>query len=420
MTELEEELDLRRYFLAIWYFRYWIVGATILATFSSFIIITLQPKTYKTTALITVLNPQTVELESLTDETLDPRFQTVSKQDPLINAYPELALSDEVLQQLLIQIEPQIAEINSIDDLREILGTEKGEAPALLKLVVYYPDNVQAALIANAWAELFVPWANELLGQQSTQRLRILEDQLHEAELAFETTENVFIEFQGINQFPVLSNELTSTIEAQVEYLNELRRTEFLLQDAQNLRAQIAAQQNVSAVTFIDQLTLLNLQLRTFNAEATSVDLQVSTNDILLEESKTTQVALLDRLIETLEHNIDLIDLRLTEIEAKILTLQQASQAAELENGRLLRNRALADEEYTALTRMVIEERISTQDLQGGVQLVSRSAVPRFPESKGRLLKTAIAGAVTFFGIIFLIIALTWWQQLSKENAEVS
>lgn len=414
---MEEEIDLRPYIEALLQRWVWIGAAAVLAAVAAFAIASIQPPTYTATALVSVINPQGVELESLTAENVDPRLRTITSADPFASVYPELAVSDKMLQDLLAEMGPQLEDVENLDDLRELLEATPGSGSSLLRFRVQYKDAELAAQLANRWARLFVPWANELFGRQGLQRLETFEMQLAQASDELAQAEDALTAFQAANRVAVLSRALAAATQTQADYLDAQRRLQFLLQDARNLRDQLTARPATVGVTLADQLTALNLQLRAFGAEtAVPLELQVASTDTLTGDSRQAQIAFLDSLIATLEAHAGQIETRLAELEPQILALQQQNQEAQTENDRLLRRRSAANEAYTALTRRVVEERISTQDLVNGVRLVSESAVPVQPESRGRLTTTALAFVAGLMVSSLVILGNMWWREANGRN----
>src|SRR5690554_5645089 len=116
--DLYEELDLRPYIMALVKNWMWIIGAGLLAGLIAFGVSSLLPPTYEATALVAITeNRQIIQF--------DPRFENVQVSQPL-GAYPELALSDELLSQLLEEVGPSLAEVNTVQELRDLLETEAG------------------------------------------------------------------------------------------------------------------------------------------------------------------------------------------------------------------------------------------------------------------------------------------------------
>lgn len=377
---MEEEIDLRPYLEALFKRWYWIVGVALAAGIAAFVLSSLLPPTYEATALVVVTSPQQVVLYSLTQDTFDPNFSSVDEAMPLLRSYPELATSDEIMQQLLNHLDLPISEIEGVDELRRILQAEAGDDPSLLRLTAQYDDAQTAADIANTWAALFVPWVNNTYGVINDQRLRFFEMQLSNVTNDVEQAELELITFQATNRAVLLQNSLNSHTDTLANLLDEQQILILLLRDTEQLKMQLTSFGENDEVNLAYQLTALNLQLRTFNAEIpTGVQLQLEPEATLTGNNREEQLNFLNTLQNSLIERQTQIEGELTTLEPKILTLQQELQTAVTEEQRLQRSLTKVQETYTALARRVDAERISTNDTSGGVSLASNSAKPQKP-----------------------------------------
>ena len=398
---MEEEIDLRPYAEAVINHWYWIIGAGLLAAIVAFGISSLITPTYQATALVAIAEPrQRVQF--------DPRIETVSESQPL-KAYPELAMSDEVLSNLLEQV--TLDDVTNLTELQNILEAEPGSDPSLLRLSVSYNDPTAAASLANKWADLFVDWANEIYGFQGGDQLRFFEDQLSEAETELATAEQALIAFQAQNRSSTIANKLSALTRAQASYLNAQQDITFLVQDVQALRTQLERQSNSGVVSVADQITVLFLEMKAFNVEtAVPLQLQFDTTQMLTQQSKQEQIQFLDNLLETLAEQLSGIDEAVATLEPQILVLQKEEQETETGNGRVTRNFKIAEDTYTILARKVEEERITSQDSSSGVRMASETAVPQFPVSPRRLLNTLTAAVLGLAIAALGVFVIAWWH----------
>lgn len=400
---MEQEFDLQPYLSALLRNWYWIAGAALAAAAIAFLVSSVLPPTYATTALVAITNPQ----ERIQ---FDPRFETINDERPL-QAYPELATSDELLQTLLEHLNPPIDDIHSIEDLRQTISAEPGKDPSLLRLKASLGDAEDSARLANSWAELFVRWANDIFGDQNSNQLAFFESQLVQARADLEASEEALVDFQSENRTAILTNELDALKLTQASYLDDTRALAFLIQDIQDLRSQIASQNSGSAVTFADQLTALLLQIEAFGADMTSpLQVDASTTGILTTADRREQLAALDGLLITLNERLDTTARRLLELEPQLLETQRQLQEIQTEQTRLTRDVEVYTETYTALARKVEEERISSQDLSSGVRLASKAAVPRKPVGPQRLINTAVAAVLGLAVGALGVLVVSWWR----------
>jgi uncharacterized protein involved in exopolysaccharide biosynthesis len=402
---VEEEIDLRPYVEALLQHWIWIMAAGVGTAVLAFIISSLLPPTYEATALVAV----TSERERIQ---FDPRFETEAEQQAL-SAYPELAVSDELLQKTLDELEEIGRNIETVQQFRSSISAEAGSDPSLIRLTVSHQSATAAATIANVWAEQFVGWANEIYRDSNTTQLLFFEEQLAAAEAELAATEEALVGFQARNRGNIVDDRLTALHEVQVNYLADRQRLTFLMQDIAGLRAQLAARSDNAVVTVADQVAALNLQLRAFNAEendSLGLQLQLAPDVSLTSSNRTDQLAYLDELVATLQTRLEEIEANLATLEPQILALQEEKQMLQAEETRLERNVSVADETYIALARKVDEVRITSQGQSNDLRLASRSAVPVDPVAPRRLVNTAVAGILGVLLTVFVILTRLWWS----------
>lgn len=404
---MEQEIDLRPYMKAVIDKRYWILGFAVLGMLLGLGLSLIMNPTYEATALVAVTVPrERVEF--------DARIQTVVDNLPL-QAYPDLAMSDQLLVELLQQL-PDGHSL-TLTDLRRMVSANSGADPSLVNLTVEYTDPAFAAEAANLWATLFVSWANQIYGYQGDEQLLFFEAQYDDARSQLEAAEEALTDFQGRNRSAILANELAAVQQTQADYLAKQRQTDLILQDIESLLAQ---EQGDAAA--IDQLASVLLQVRALGGVPTNIESsapwQLQLNlEALSAAAPTEQRAILLNLRDMLVTQGDQIEERLAGVEPEILAVQEEMQAAMVEEGRLQRDVEVAIETYTTLARTVDEKRITSQDTTSGVKLASRTAVPERPSSPNVILNALIAGVAGLVLATLAVIALHWWRT-ERDAAE--
>lgn len=396
---MEEEIDLRPHIEALLTNWLWIAGTGFVLAVVVYVISLLISPTYQATALVAIAEPrQRVQF--------DARIETVAESQPL-KAYPELALSDGVLTNLLAQ--DAVDATMTLEELQDILEAEAGSDPSLLRLVVSHQNPETAASIVNQWAELFVNWANQVYGFQGDAELLFFQEQLQQAEVDLTTSEQALIDFEARNRTVIVNNELAALQSAQADYLNMQQEISFLIQDVNALRSQLT--QDGSNITVADQITALFLEMKAFNVETdVPLQFQFDTLESLTQQTQEEQIRFLTNLGETLSGRVTEIEGEVAELEPQILALQEEAQNLALENGRLGRNHNIAKDTYTALARKIEEERITSQEVSSGVRLASRSAVPINPVAPRKLINAVVAGSMGVLIAVFVILTRGWWR----------
>ncbi len=162
------------------------------------------------------------------------------------------------------------------------------------------------------------------------------ETQLAEAEEALFDAQISLSEFQAINQTQIITSTLNVYEQQYTDLLLKQIKIEQLLENATTLRDQMLEQPPAVSVSYADQLTYLQLQLQTFNDESISPTiLQLNTQENLTTENRSNHVGIIDGLIHTLEEKSLQTEVNVTELEPKILALQQEGQTALFELSHL-------------------------------------------------------------------------------------
>jgi len=210
---MDDEIDLRPYIELLLKRWYWIVGVAALAGVIAFVASSLMPPTYEATALVAV----TQSRESVQFE---PRIRTVEEGNTPLSAYPELAMSDGLITELLEELNSTPSDVNSTAELRQIVEAVPGSNPSLVRLKVRHGDPRSAADIANIWAGLFVTRANAVFDDQNSTQVQFFEEELEKARDELEAADEALIDFEGRNRTLIIGNELEALLEMQADYLH--------------------------------------------------------------------------------------------------------------------------------------------------------------------------------------------------------
>jgi len=383
---MEDEIDLRKYVDVLIRQWKWIVGLAIVSGLAAFIVSSLIAPTYEATALVVVTRSR-YQLQ------FDPRIETVAQPQQAYRAYPELALSDDLVLQVMERLGGELnTDERDLESFRMRLSARAGADPTLVRLAATGTDPNQAQAIVNAWAALYVAYANELYQQQSNS-VTFFEAQVAEASQELEKAEQALIDFQARNPINVVEAQLESKQMALSDYLAADRTISLIIQDARSLQQQLAQQDDNAPVTLADELAALYLQVDALNAQASvPIQLQIGGSGSLASRTVSEQVALLDALINALQDKAIEIRREIDALEPEILELQEAQQAAQVELDGLTRIRDVADDTYSTLARKLDEVNVAAQDESGEVRLASQAAVPTDPVSPRKALNTVFGG----------------------------
>jgi uncharacterized protein involved in exopolysaccharide biosynthesis len=400
---MEDTIDLRPYFGAI--LRYWwvIIVAAALAIVIAASLYSNQTD-YKATAWVAISEPsQRLQF--------DPRIESTQEADLLLEAYPELALTDELLIQLLpTATERTAGAIEDLTALRSLLSVETASAPRLMRMTVKHADPQLAADLANLWAERFAA-AVENIYRNPGGQVEFYQAQLAQSDAELRAAEEALVAFQARSRQGLAQNELNALLELQVAYLADQRALQLLLADIQALRSQLLVNSSPT-ITYADQLTALTLQMEAYDSFADLVpsqfQFQLNPTGDLTTSDRATQLQLLDELSQAVEASLNAAGSQLPALESQIFMLQSEYQVTVNEFDRLTRQREVAQDTYDTLARKLDEVRIGSEDQGSDVQIASRATVPTTPARTNPII---LFGAATVLGgllAVAFIAFLTW------------
>jgi uncharacterized protein involved in exopolysaccharide biosynthesis len=409
----EDEIDLRKYVEVLLRHWPWIVGCALVAAIVAFAVTAMMDPTYEASAVVLITEPR-YQMQ------FEPRFETVDQWQPAYKAFPELATSDGVLEEVVAAYEPSPeAQIERwrLTALKGMVKASSEGDPSLVKLTVSCGSAEDAAALANVWAEKLVERGNEIYSEGEDD-VTFFQEQTAQAEEALDDAEEALVGFRARDRASIVSAQLSSYRQTQSDYLADQRTIAYLVQDIEGLRDQMAQQPDDQPASLADDLTTLYLQVKAFNAEAaTPIQLQVNSAESLSQKSRSEQSAFLADLVETLEAKSATIEERLTDLEPRILELQEELQTIETEEEGLKRAQTLAQETYMTLSRKLEEARIAAQEENGVLQVGSQAAVPENPSGPSKKVNTALAGAVGLMVGVFGVFVRNWWRE-DEEGAE--
>ncbi|MCL4562604.1 MAG: Wzz/FepE/Etk N-terminal domain-containing protein [Chloroflexi bacterium] len=420
--ENEIEIDLQKYVRAL--IRSWkiLIGVPILFAVAAYLVFSFFPVKYETTAMVAVTQSRYVY-------NFDPRVTSTENILPNYKAYPVLAMSDDILSNLLIQWKNKPAGISTPDDLRKILSANLGADPSLVNLTVQYKDPKVAADLANLWASIFIPNARGTFSGQGENQVQFFGDQLAQSKTELDKAEKALVDFQSTNQVQILTNELNSLLQSQTEYLARKRNLQYLDQDIQALNEQLGTQSAASQASLASQISLINLQNRAFNSgvsivdssqtgglgtsnsiNSTPIQLQINNVQDLANSTVGDQIAFLNQLEKTLQAQSEEIDTQLKNLAPQIFDLQTKKQQMQTTLDNLTRTRDVANETYTTMARQVDQSRISAQGSDGEVQLAAKAIAPTIPVSQHKARNAVIAAVLGGVLVMIAVIVLEWYK----------
>jgi len=410
---MDETIDLRPYVEAL-VRRWWVILGAVIAGVLVAILLYTNQTNYRAMALVAVTDP-TQRLQ------FDPRITNTLDLDTLLQAYPELAMSDGVLSALLEEAKTlSDGRIQDMEMLHDMIEVESGGDPRLVRLVARSEDAQLAADLANAWANQFVAAIDNIYGAPGGD-VTFFSSQLAETDQQLRAAESALVEFQSGSRMGIVDNQLASLNDLQASYLADQRRLNLVLDDIRTLRGQIEAGAGDS-VTWTDQLTALTLQLQVYETITSAtpmpsnpIQLQVNPQAELTTADRATQLLLLDDLARAAEASRNEIEVKLVALEPQVFALQREKQDLFHQFEELTRNRDVAKETYITLARKIDEARIQTEDSGTSLRVASLAAVPSNPDRSSPIITAAVLGLAGLLISVGLLLALAWWRAINSR-----
>ena len=399
---MEDEIDLRKYVRVL--FEHWrlIVSLGIVAAVIAGMSGSLVPPVYEAEALVVVALPR----YALRLASASPTGSTLP-----LKAYPELALSDNVLLETFNQLRPKLpAELNNLDKFREKLKATPAADPTLLSLTSRDNDPERAARIANVWAQVFARRAGQLYGQDAA-NLSNYQAQLQTTKNELENAEQSLAAFQSGTQELILQAQLDSIQSAMTDSLRSLYTFEVLAQDAQDLLARLETLDPAAPSTLSDDLSVLSFSSRLFGGLEASLQLQVASGQSLSGKTVAEQKAFVKDLIVTVQKQAEAAQAKAAALEPEILTLQGQLAQTQKQVNQLTRERNIAAAQYMTLQNRFEEAQIAAQELANIVQVASEATVPTVPAGITPLVSALFGGVLGSFVSVFFIIIWEWWGE---------
>ncbi len=408
---MEDEIDLRQYITILLRYKFWIAGLALISAVTAFGVSSLMPSTYEATALVAATKPSYVIQ-------FDARVQTQSDLQPSYQAYPALAMGDELAVELQRALAAQFPSTPyTLRDLQEKMEAKNGGDQSVIRLVVKDHDPERAAAIVNQWAALFVESTNRLYGQ-SDEDLAFFETQLQDTEGELTSAEQALTDFQAVNQANVLQTQLNNKQAALQQYLSGARTLRLIIQDGKSLQARLETQDPSLRASLSDEIASLFVEIESLTGQGLPIQLQLSGQQGLSDKAVGEQATYVASLVSALEDKLVILENEAQALEPDILQLQQQLQEERTKEGRLTLARDVTEETFRTLTRKVAETRIAVQDREGAVRLASRAAVPHTRVAPRRMMNTVVAGGLGFFVVVIGAFGVEYWRSGTPKDGD--
>lgn len=410
---MDETIDLRPYVTAL-VRHLWLIGGAVVAAIALALLLYSTSNEFEARAMVTVPEPS----QQLA---FDPRIVDIVRPALLLNAYPELAMSDDILARLQERAsEATGGAIASRGQLRGLLDVQQAADARLLYLHVRHEDPEVASLLANAWAEEFLAAIERVYGTGGTDFYR---QQLTQADQTLRAAEEALVAFQTTNRQGIVDNELAALTDLQRAYLADQNTLNLVLDNIRTLRVQLETNGS-DVVSLADQLSALIIQLKAYETQSVSqtpvppqqsLQLNIGSDMQLTATQPAEQLQRLEALRAAVEGALAQRQEQLDALQPRIFALQTEKQQLFNQGDRLVRARDIAQETYTTLSRKIDEGRIASEKTIA--RLASRASVPEHPSRPNLVVLLPLLVTAAVLLTAGLIIAHTWWREARKNSA---
>ncbi|MEP7356294.1 MAG: Wzz/FepE/Etk N-terminal domain-containing protein [Anaerolineales bacterium] len=412
---MDDEIDLRRYWLAL--VRNWglIAVLTVVAAAAAAGPRLLTPNQYEATALVSVSPPRNgLRLDDVNQSAVLP-----------VRAYPDLALSNDVTAQVYAKASGRLPNgVDSPAKLAARLRVETTSDLTLLRFKVRDTDPQRAADITNAWAEVFAANSGRLYAQDQA-NLVLYQQQLDDARGQLKQADDALAAFQSSNLVGILTAQLTSQRDSLTDYLNRQHQLELLSQDVRDVLARLNALAPEEPARLSEDLALLSITGRIYGAQtlvtgpdnnsttsvALPIQVQISSGQPLAGPAVADQRVYAQNLADTVAARLTEIAGQSSSLQAQILVLQGQLAEASVRQAELSRAQSLAETQYTQLAGRVQEAGLAAQESSNAIQIVSRAAVPSVKVGPQRTVNTLLGGAIGFVFGVLAALGLDAWRK---------
>jgi uncharacterized protein involved in exopolysaccharide biosynthesis len=409
---MEQEIDLRQYIMVVVRQWYWAVGLALVAAVATYTVGSMEPTTYKATALVAITNPAyQVQLNTRVENIL-PDLRLLSR------SYPTVALSSDLLESVAEAAKSGPANYSEEQVASAIYSAEALTDPSLIELKVVSTDAELAAVLADVWATKFVAQIDSLYGQSDT--LPALEAQLAEAKAVVEEADEVLAAYRRDYGMAVVDSMSTMAsastagggrtrdvgifrrLEAEtdrlMDYQGRALRTAQLLDEARAVQATISPQTSpaILAGLFADLVAMG----QAYNVLA---PVQINVNDLDPAAAAAALVGALEARLASTNTTVETLEKETSSLQAQVAIKQQ-------ELDQLLRGWQLAQDTYLAIASRVQD--VQLQEHRSIARLVSHAAVPEVPVASRRsFTSVVIAACAGFLAGVFGLLVVDFWRQ---------
>lgn len=201
---MEEEIDLREYIEVIFKRWYWIIGLSMLAAITAFVVTSFLEPTYEAEAKVIILKSRTeISLTSTFRTVENENENPAGSQETLVSLVESSDVAAAVLDQVGGLLGPESRNIISL--LEKVKATNAAD---VISLKIADHDPQLAVELANAWASAYEAYVNDLFSQKRNSLLLEVQQQAQEVSQRYNAAQARWENFLRDNRIDVLEREI--------------------------------------------------------------------------------------------------------------------------------------------------------------------------------------------------------------------
>lgn len=407
---MKDEISLRDYINVL--LKRWniVVCIMVIALMVALLVSFLSPSNYRATATVLII-------KNRSDIVLEPKYQTISEDDVVSqrNTLAALAKSTIVAQKVINKLG------NELSPGEQAIGSLLGEVTVrtqgdLIELQVESTVPQKAASIANAWAQSYQEYINDLYSGMSLTPEELLV-QVDAAQKVYDEQQRSWEAFSGENRIDALTRQISD---------------KELLYNIKSLREQLQAGASSTASDAANSLSFILLQASAFNSQpqanqpqanqpqASAINSQISQLQISLDNLSDINVLLgdVDVLTATLEaRSGGEKGQSFNELQQEILRLKGDMEKEQAKQRELQKSRDIAWDTIQTLHSKLAEVKVSSL-LNNIVRVAEPATVPDSPVGRGRAVNIGIALVVGLIIGIFSAFGVEYFKESGENNED--
>lgn len=449
-NSIDGEINLLPYLVAVVRRWYWIVLAALIGGGVAGALAMSSPASYEASASILFvgdraqlrLDPRLVMDDNAISDSVTRRLALMElATSPIIEQY----LPEEVVQQLAPKgmRTGQLARALSVSQMGDLLWITARSGSA-----------EEAQLLATAWARAYVGYINGVVFGLDSSAIPATEAQVEDARVTYQAAQQRYLDFLMTNRLDEVNNQINSLFSlldgnqrantALYQYqIARAQTLEQIMQDAEALRDQLATGQSIAPG---ESLAVLLLRVRAVGPTTTQVidrggenpppitapqslmQLTISETELSGLSQEAVQDEL-DRLIASLEQQIETMQANIAEAEEALANNQPTAQSSltpeqqeryyqrmiELRHERerlsgqenaFLQGRDVALEKLEVVERKLAEQQVIATQSGAEVRFASEALQPAGAVRRGTALRVLVGGvAGALFGTLLALLA---------------